>query len=228
MSLLTLCQDAAVRLTGQRPTSIFGSSEQFALELASIASEASKAMARAHDWQRLTVAWTQGGDGTTTSFAMPGDFDRMPLGVRIYSTRSQTPLAPAAGLDHWNELQNITPVVGYPGYWILLGGTLQILPALGATETARSYYQSNQIWSGSKTEPTADTDEFLLSEDVLKLAVIWRWRALKRLEYAEDLRNFEIAFGEAAGRDRGSKVLTMGRARISSEVAQSWPGTITP
>jgi hypothetical protein len=226
MSLLTACQDAAIRLNGTRPASIFSSTDQFALELASLANETARAIAAAHDWQRLTKTWLIPGNGSAVSFALPADFDRMPISVDLYSSRSKIPLARARDLDEWTEFQ-ITPVVGYPGYWIILEGQIHILPALITGETVRGFYITRDIWSGNKSAATADSDTFLLDDRLITLGLIWRWRALKRLEYAEDLRNFEIAFSEAAGRDKGSRILKMGRARIPAGVNIAYPGYIS-
>lgn len=226
MTVLSSCQSAAVRLLGQRPSAIYSSTHQFEMELGEIATEAAIGIMKARDWQALTTLKTQAGDGTTTSFALPTDYDRMPLGTKIYSSGSRVPLIPVRDLDQWQEFQ-ITSVVGAPGYWVILGGQLQILPAMAASETARYYYVSKYIATG-KAAFTADSDVFLLSERLLSLAIIWRWRALKRLEYSEDLKNYEIAFSEEAGRDKGARILTVGRARTSDDTTIAYPGTIAP
>jgi hypothetical protein len=225
MSLLTACQDAAIRLTGARPTSIFSTDNQFERELASLANETARAVAAAHDWRGLMVTWNVNGDGTTTEFDLPPDYDRMPIATEFYSTRSQIPLARIHDLDQWTEFQ-ITPVIGYPGYWIILSGKLQILPVLNAGEVAKGYYITRNIWSGNKSAATADTDTSRLDERLITLGLIWRWRALKRLEYSEDLRNFEVAFAEAAGRDKGARMLRIGRARVPPGVNTAYPGII--
>lgn len=211
MTVLSACQSAAIRLTGQRPSAIFSSTGQFEMELGEIATEAAISIMKARDWQALTTLKTQAGDGTTTAFSLPDDYDRMPLGTRIYSSGSQVPLIPVLDLDQWQEFQ-ITSIVGAPGYWIIVGGQLQILPAMGASDTARYYYVSNNIATG-KTAFSSDSDVFLLSERLLSLAIIWRWRASKGLEYAEHMKNFELAFSEEAGRDKGARILTVGRTR---------------
>lgn len=225
MSVLSACQSAAVRLVGQRPSTLFSTTDQLAMELAELANETAVAIAKAHDWQALTTAWTLNGDASATAFDLPSDYDRMPLKANFYSTRSQFPLVRAEDLDQWTEFQ-ITPVVGAPGYWIILGGQLQILPALATGESARSYYITNQIVSGGKTAFTADADTFVLPERLITLGVIWRWKDLKGKEYAEDLKNFEIAFAEEAGRDKGSRTLAIGRARVPDGAQLAYPGVI--
>lgn len=223
MTILSVCQDAAVELSGAIPTTLFSTTDTFALELRRQANKAAKAIAKAHDWRKLTYLVTLDGDGTTTNFTLPSDYDRMPLKSNVFLTSTPgTSLMPARDLDQWLSYQT-TPVVGSPGCWIFLSGDMQILPAIGEGDSAQFYYQTNEFIAGNKTEFTADLDTYLLSEELLTLGIIWRWRASKRLEYAEDLKNFEIAFGEEAGRDKGSRLLAIGRARMPSSTDLAYP-----
>lgn len=228
MSVLGACQGAAIRLLGQRPESLFSTTEQFPLELAELANETAAAIAKAHDWRALATLQTLTGDGTTTAFALPADYDRMPIKAGVFSSRSACPLSPVCDLDQWLDMQ-ITGAFGTPGFWMILGGAMQILPAMAAGETAKFYYQSRHAVakSGGAAQATftSDADTFRLSECLLTLGVIWRWKQLKGLEYAEDLRNFELAFSEDAGRDRGSRILAVGRPR-SSDGALAYSGQL--
>lgn len=226
MTVLAALQSAAIKLNQPRPTTVFGSTDAFALELADLANETALAVAKAHDWRRLMTLATIMGDGSDTSFPLPADYDRMPLDSNIYGSLARLPFLKARDIDQWLEF-DITPVVGAPGYWIMLGGEVQIKPAMSATQTARYYYQSSYIVSGAKTAFTLDADTFLLSERLITLGVVWRWKAQKGLEYAEHLKNFEVAFGEEAGRDKGSRVLYMGQPRIPDGASIAYPGYIS-
>lgn len=44
-----------------------------------------------------------------------------------------------------------------------------------------------------KTEFSADTDSYLLGDRILRLGIIWRYKADKGRDYAEDMRNYELA-----------------------------------
>jgi hypothetical protein len=65
-------------------------------------------------------------------------------------------------------------------------------------------------------------------ERLLTLSLIWRWRASKRLEYAEDMQNFNIAFGEETAKDKGSRMLIAGRQRVPYNVKAAYPGPLGP
>lgn len=226
MTVLTACAEAAIELNQSEPASLFSTTDQFAKELRTQANKTAKAVLKAYDWQKFTALKTMTGDGSTTSFALPDDYDRMPLKSNVLTSQFASPLAKARDLDQWLDFQ-LRPFVGTPGFWIVLGGTMQILPALATGVTAKFYYIKNRIVAGgTKTEFTADGDTFDLPERLITLGVIWRWRAQKRKEYAEDMRNFEIALAEEMTRDKGSRVLTVGRQRIGMDAELAHPAIV--
>lgn len=231
MTILSVCREAAVKLNQTQPTSIFSTTDPFATELALAANEAAEAILQAYEWQKLITLATLTGDGTSETFDLPDDYDRMPKKAKVHSlTWQNATFRQAADLDEWIYINDLD-LTGTPGNWIIYGDQFRIFPAMSASETARFYYISNLVVapaSGSnKATFTADADTFRLSEKLLRLGIVWRWRANKRMEYSEDLSNFEIALGEEGGKDKGSKILTVGRVR-TPEAVMAYPGTITP
>lgn len=226
MSVLTACQSAALRLLGRRPTTIFSSSDTFEMELADLSTEVAVSIAKAHDWQKLTTLATLTGDGSTTAFDLPTAYDRMIKDGHVHSSQYENAyFRRARDLDEWLFFQDeIT--TGLPGNWIILGGQMQILPAMASGETARFYYISNQIITGGKTAFDADDNTFLLPERLITLGLIWRWRAQKRMEYAEDLQNYEIALSEEISRDKGARLITVGTQRVPASVHLPYPGNL--
>lgn len=228
MSILTACQTAGLRIKGEEPGSLFSSPTKFASELANLANEVVADILERHDWRRLAKTHTITGDGSDTAFNLPSDYDRMPLNAKLYASSSQTPLTPIRDTDQLVQFQ-IDPVVADPGCWGIFGGQLHILPALGSGSTVKFAYQSNlSIANATKSAFTVDADTFDLDERLLTLGVIWRWRAQKRLEYGEDLQNFENALSARAGRDKGARILKLGTPRYNDGVGVAYPGTIAP
>lgn len=225
MSLLTAVQSAARRLVGQTPATLFGTTDKIALELLDLANESAVAIAKAHDWQKLFRLHTVTGDGETEEHNLPSDYDRMPLKSNVYFENMTYPLVRAKDLDEWLELE-LTPAIGVPGFWILIAGTIGIRPVIALNDTAKFYYITNQIISGGKTQFTANDDAFLLPERLITLSLVWRWRQMKRLEYGEDMQTFCLALTEEAGKDKGARILKMGRPRMYGDVNQSYPGII--
>lgn len=226
MTVLSACQEASKLMGLSAPSQVYGSTSRYEVELQAIANDAAKAIAKAHDWRKFTTLQTHAGDATKTAFDMPSDYDRMPLKAAVYLTSSKQQMTPVLDLDQWlrNRLESF---IGVVGEWIILGGQMQIYPAMGSTDSAKFYYQSNKIITqdGGTTKAafTADTDTFRLDERMLSLEIIWRWRAMKGLEYAEDLQNAEIAKAQEIARDKGSRILTIGKARMPDDATYAYP-----
>ena len=224
MTVLSAIQSASVRLNEPRPQFAFSDSTQYAVEVTELANETAVAIAKAADWRKLHKLYTFTGTGQT-AFPLPSDYDRMPLKASMFSTRSRLPLVQVQSIDDWLQLQ-ILPVVGYPGRWILTGGLIELLPTLMQGEEVKFYYITKNIVSGDKPRFTDDADEFMLSERLLTLGLIWRFRALKGLDYGEDLKNYDIALSEEAGRDKGSRTVAIGAPRIPAGIELAYPGTV--
>lgn len=234
MTVLSACTEAAVELNQSELTALFTSTDAFPRELRTLANRHAVAVAQAYDWQKLLVLSTLAGDGTTTIFDMPADYDRMPKKAKLHSSTWQTAtFRKADDLDQWLYL-NDTAISGTPGNWIIIGGQMNIFPAMAVGETARFYYISNKVVADAApavtTKPafTADTDTFRLPERLLTLGLIWRWQAQKGKDYGEDLKNYEIALSEEIGKDRGSNIITVGRQRWPGNVNLAYPGVLGP
>jgi hypothetical protein len=229
MTVLSACQDAAIELGQTYPNSVFSSSNTFARELQLQAKRAAAAIAKSYDWQQLIQTATLTGDGTTTAFDMPADFDRTLKTAKVHSSafEGQT-FVQARDYDHYLYITD-TSISALPGFWIIQGGQMNIFPAMADDETARFYYVSKYpvLATDGTTEKetfTADTDTFRLSEKVLALGIAWRWRAMKQLDFAVHSANYELALSEEIGRNRGPKVLVSGYVR--SQGTEPYPGAL--
>ena len=222
MTILSVCSDAAIELSQTEPTTLFSTTDKFAKELRVQANEAAVDIAESYDWQRLITLATVTGDGTDTSFPFPADYDRMVMKTNLAGKDSNIDLVKSRDLDQWAYFQN-QGSTSVPGHWLILGGELQFNPSPANGVQYSYYYVSNQIVSGGKAAFSADSDTFLLSERLLKLGIIWRWRASKRMEYAEDMKNYEIALSKAITKDKGSRILVAGQQRSRYDLSVAYP-----
>lgn len=226
MTVLSACQSAMIRLVGRRPEAIFSSTGAMEVELSDLINEVATDIAKAHDWQDLLSLETITGDGTTVNHALPTDYERMAKDGDVHAGSWDGRFARVKDTDQWLELQSFSAVAN-PGFWFLIGGEMNLYPALASADTAKYYYVRNTPFLSSvgtaKTVATADTDTFVLPERLHTLGLIWRWRAQKKLDYAEDMRNYEIALSQEIGNDRGSRILRKGRATTPGNVGISYP-----
>jgi hypothetical protein len=61
------------------------------------------------------------------------------------------------------------------------------------------------VAAGGTSTWTADADTGLLDEEIMTQGVIWRWKAAKGLEYAEDYNKYERLVADQMGRDGGKR-----------------------
>jgi hypothetical protein len=226
MTVLTALQSAAKRLLSRSPATIFSTTNKFEIELQEAANETVKDVIGRHDWRKLTKTATITGDGVLTEHALPSDYDRMAKDAKVYDTTSRWTLCPVPNPDLWLRLQ-LDDVYASPGHWIMLGGKIHVLPVIENTKTVKFQYQSNApVTGGAKTVFDADADTFDLDERLITLGAIWRWRAQKRLEYAEDLANYETALAQEVGADKGARIIAVGPSRGPFIGSETYPRSL--
>ena len=203
---------AVLRAEGATIQEAFSSSDQVAVEMADLANEVASDIASSHDWRALTKIHSLAGGSET--YPLPADYDRMVLASEIDDSASWLwGYQPFDSVNDWMRYKSGTYPILSPGGWIILGGEMHFYPA--ARDQAQFPYISNR-WARSeagtpKASFTADDDEFVLSERLMTLGLIWRWKAQKGLEYAEDMATYELALAQAQTRDRGAHVLRSNR-----------------
>lgn len=227
MTALSACQNAIARLVARRPVSVFSSDDEICVEIASLSNEAAVDIAKGHDWQALTKLHSITGDGETESWPLPDDYDRMVNGTNVHSgTWVWQRYSNAGTLDNWLDLKSLLPAIP-PGYWNILGGTVNFVPVVSIGDEAKFYYVSRQYARGedgsAKFAFDRDDDSFVLDDRLLTLALIWRWKAMKGMDYQEDIRNYDIALSQAMARDGGSRVIRSGSTRFGPNTRLAWP-----
>lgn len=230
MSVGDALSKASIRLIGEQKTNFFGASGTFELEVTDLVNEVADDLRKAHDWQVLTKLATLTGDGNTEDLTLPSDFGRLLLDPKIWDASWDTLYFRKAESPDAYYVQKTFTSSGAPGWWIILGGKLNIWPILGDTRQAKFYYIKNQVGTDNDdaaiTQFSADDDTSLLPERLLTLGVIWKHKAQKGLEYAEDLANYEKALGDFIRDDKGASVIRMGGSSFRGAYGTPWPGEI--
>ena len=129
-------------------------------------------------------------------------------------------------LDKWmnRRARNIYDPLGE---WTIIAGQINFAPVLSKTETAfHGYVHKNCVTlasGGIGDSFLSDSDSFALDERVLKLALIWQWKAQKGSAYQEDLGTYEDALAMIAGHDSPAPILIGRTAASNAQVAYPWP-----
>lgn len=213
MSLLTLVRDASARLGLTRPTTAYASADQNTIQLVALAQEEGKALSRRFNWQVLTKEKTfTSVAAETQTGAVPDDFDRFVNDTffnRSEKRKVDGPLTP----QQWQFHKSVVATTIIDAYR-QRGDDILITPIPAAGQTmAYEYVSKNWCESSGGTEQAAwaaDTDTGILSEELMTLGVMWRWKKAKGLEYAEDFRTYEMEVANAMTKDGGKPKLNIG------------------
>jgi hypothetical protein len=191
---------------------------------------AQRLAADTRNWTALRQMATFVGDGVadingviqgTTAFNFPSDYLRIPITSNVWlSTSAQSPARFIADTDEWVQRRALNRVDGR-GEWTILRKQMHIFPVMPAGVTASfAYISKNAIAlaaGGYGDEFITDNDTFVLSERLLKLGMIWQWKANKGSPYAEDMGTYSDALSAAAGFDSPAPII-IGRLPISATI----------
>lgn len=235
MTILSVGQQVALRVIGNKPISMFTPSrdKQSVAEILDLMGDVAIDIARSHDWQALTTIGTITGDGSTKAFPLPEDYGRMLLASGL--------IDPATWF--WGYV-NIPTVMDWlmeesygfsritPGAWIILGNQFNFVPAPSSGSEARFPYITRNIFLSGSGEPretiTGDGTTFRIDERLLTLGTIWRWKEQKGLEYAEDMQTFERALSQVQARDAGARVIRRNARTPAFGTRLGWPWPLGP
>lgn len=212
MAIVDAISKAILRVDGAQVQTVFSSSDQIALEMADLANEVATDISRSHDWRGLTKIAVVTGNGGTT-YPLPTDYDRMTKLAEVDAPAGlMFGYQPIGDVNEWMRYMAGQHTIRAPGGWIIIGGDLHFWPAPSGNAQfpyVSRYYVKGQNGT-AKAQFTRDDDDFVLDPRLLTLALVWRWRAQKGMEYAEDMETFELALSQAQARDRGSYVIRQG------------------
>jgi len=190
MSLLNIVGDAMVMCGLARPSIVYASTD--------IAVQEFKLWAQAEgddlvmmDWPQQHVLLTLTGNGTATRYDLPQDFSRWAGGNTLYiDGEANGPLVEVTSdrmLQAKAQVYNpVRPI------WRRIGDTVEFYPAPENGEVIKGEYRS-EYWILDSTlvtrKPiyTADDDEAVFPDSVMRLGVAWRWKRSKGLFY-EDIK----------------------------------------
>lgn len=201
MTFLTAAKSAALRLNMGSRAAFFGQSEPFCQEICDLGNEVAADAMKANDWRALTREWVITGDGVTRAWDFPPDYDRMLLTGSVLRSSC--------------------------GQWSVLAEQMQVWPALPDGEVSTVFYISRNVVrkSNGETSPIfeADTDVFRLDERLLTLGLIWRWKAMKGLDYSEDMAGYEQLLSQSSGREQGGTAYRIPDCSWVPGTRLAWP-----
>jgi len=232
MTLLSVIKDVCATVGVTQPPSVFSNiaGNRTMQEMVSLANEMAQRIAYdTRDWQVLRTGATITGDGVAGGFPLPANFKRLMLTSNMWRGTSRTdPMQFILDHDQWVRQGRgdawDSGIGG--GSWTLFGGEVQVMPELAVDEVASYYYLDKncvKLTSGGYGDRFVnDLDEFRLDERLLKLGMIWQWKAQKGSPYAEDMGTYGDALAVAMGHDQPAPII-IGRKPISGNTRVAIP-----
>jgi hypothetical protein len=229
MTLLTVVRDVCAAVGVTLPQSVFSNitGNRTMQEMLSTANEMAQRVAYDNrDWTRLKTTATIAGDGVATAFNLPANYKRMLLTSNVWgSTSTDTPLLFVPDTDEW--LRRRARNWNSPnGEWTNMGGQIHIFPMMAVGQSAYfSYLDKNCVslnGGGRGDTFMNDLDTFALDERLLKLAMIFQWKAQKGSSYAEDMSTYGDALTVAMGHDQPAPIMIDSKVISASRVAYPW------
>lgn len=228
MTILSTAQNAIAQLVGERPPAVVSSQDTICVEVTAIAREAAVDIAESYDWQALTKFHTITADGSG-SYPFPTDYHRMVQRSEVFDPNNwawgynHVP-APSDWLFYLNNSTGLVP----PGIWQIRDNKFHFLPEPPVSASAVFPYITRNLFIASngamKDDITSDQDKFVLDERLLKLAIIWRWLSIKRMDYQQELDDYNRAMDRAAADDRGARgIKATGPWAIPGDVRNAYP-----
>ena len=230
MSLLSVVQDACRRIGIVVPNAVVSSSDPQLMQLMTLLNQEGQALSQRFDWQVLRKEATFTGvadddQGALTTLA--GDDFLYIITDTFWNRSLRRPVYGSLDPQDWQMLK-ASPQTGPFQQFILRGGHIYMLPNPAASQTlAFEYKTANWVLASDgvtgKSAYSADDDAALLNESIMTIGLIWRWKQVKGLDYAEDFRLYEQQVNDAIGRDKAPTSISM-----SGTPALRVPGTVVP
>ena len=218
-SILDIVRAVTGRIGLERPGSATGSSDNQVQQLVALANEEGQELADRYPWQALirektftTVAAESQGLLVGGTILTPADGFKYIVNDTVWDRSMQYQLQ-ASSPARWQADKGFTTVGPYARFRIR-AGVLLLNPAPGAGQSLAFEYMSDNWVSnqaGDTFSPafTQDADYPLLDSRLIAAGLLWRWKAAKGLEYAEDYNKYERMVLDATVRDGSKSAVSM-------------------
>lgn len=230
MTLLTAVSDAMSLCLNITTTQVVSNTDQTVSKFLTLAQIEVDDTFPAYNWRFAPVDLVITGDGSTTLWPLASDFEHIQLGNALWSQKY--PSIPLTGPMSEVEILALKalPVNPLRPVWRLRGSKLEIWPALAAGEIVNGvYYSTNPILANdgvtTRLRWAADTDIARFPETILRNGLVWRWKASKGRDYAEDFRTYALDRDLKAAHEQGGRIVNT--SRVSAMPDNAWAGVIT-
>lgn len=213
MNVLQIVQTACRRIGILAPSVAVGSSDQQIIQIVGLCEEEGQELASRYAWQALQteVTFTTVAAQVQTSLATTAPGFNYIVNNTIWNRTLRRPVYGPTSEQDWQQKKAIQ-LNGPFNSFRIIADVINFYPNPAAGQTcAFEYISANWVNKTVGSSPiwTADTDTPKLFDQLIVMGLIWRWKAAKGLDYAEDFSKYERKVMDAMARDAGKSVLSM-------------------
>ena len=214
MTVLSLIQSAARRIGVGRPSVAMTATDATVGLLVELAQEEGKQLARYGDWRVLRkekTFTTVATEDQSSASPIPTDLDAF-IDETFWNRNARRRLYGPFDSEQW-QAWKATSTFPILDSFTLRGTSWLMDPIVAAGQTiAYEYRSKNWCQSAGGTAQSAwalDTDTGILSEDLMALGVIWRFRQNRRMEWQTDFDKYVFQVESALAIDRPRKIINL-------------------
>lgn len=215
--ILTLAHDAADELGLIRPATLFAAYDEGDTsdrKLLRALHKTCAVLAAGHDWQVIQArhSWSAVA-AVDQPGGLPGDFLRV-VDETFWNESRRLPVVWPMTSRDWQEAEaGISPITSPSA--IQDGNVIKIRPAPSVNEVFAFRYIRKRIGfaadgTTARERFSADTDTPLWDDELVTLGVVYHFRKMERLDYAQDERDFDLMKIDRIKADGGIRTYNMG------------------
>jgi hypothetical protein len=218
LNCLQIIQSACRRIGILSPNTAVTSTDPQVIQLVELSNEEGREQSSRYAWEGLQkqASFTTVATQVQTSLsAITSGFEYI-VNNTIWNRSLRRPVYGPDSQQDWQQSQAMQ-INGPFNRFRIIADAINFYPVPTAGQSCYFEYISNQ-WttnaSGSGSALwTGDTDTSVLDDQLLILGTVWRWKAAKGLQYAEDFRKYEARLLDVMNRNGGKPTLTMTGAK---------------
>jgi hypothetical protein len=224
-TLSAVVQNLAALVSYPVPTDPAGDTDPAVQQMVQAVNMAGLDLLALHDWQELTKSHSmsiiQDSVGQKEkAFALPVDFYEFNDQTQWNSTQQWPAIGPLS-TQQWQALviRQTLPTLSF--YWQVRGNSIYILSPPSSAQTLTFFYQS-VAWVTDGDNPTVyknratkNGDTILLDSLLITQLSRSKWLEMKGLDSSAAMRDFQVAFENRKGNEKGAPLLSMVRSGIA-------------
>lgn len=219
-SILEIVKAVCGRIGLNKPNTATGSTDIQVTQLVDLANEEGQELAARFGWQALIrektftllAAEDQGLLVGGTILAAADGFSKI-INDTIFNRTTQVQVTGPVTPRGWQGLKATTTATGFYSQYRLRAGHLLLYPAPSVGTAAFEYltenWVSNLAGDTFSVQFTADDNYPLLDSRLITAGLLWRWKAAKGFEYAEDYNKYEAAVLDAMTGDKTAQTVRL-------------------